>query len=108
MTERALSAGSPNYIGDLLDVNVWLALAIEEHPHHRSAASYWNRRAEAARFFCRLSAMSLVRLLTNPKLMSGKALTLSRAWACIRPFPLCPESRCSQSPRGSTLSSPRL
>jgi hypothetical protein len=100
MTERALSAASPNVVGDLLDVNVWLALAIEEHPHHQSAASYWNRRAEATRFFCRVSAMSLVRLLTNPKLMSDKALTLSRAWALYQAFSAVPGVAMLAEPEG--------
>lgn len=71
--------------GDLLDVNVWLALAIEEHPHHQPAAAYWSR-AEETRFFCRVSAMSLVRLLTHPKLMANKPLTLARAWALYQAF----------------------
>lgn len=90
MTERELGTAPPKARGDLLDVNVWLALAIEEHPHHRSAASYWNHRAGAARFFCRVSAMSLVRLLTHPKLMSDKPLTLSRAWQLYQRFAAVP------------------
>ncbi len=76
--------------GDLLDVNVWLALAIEEHPHHRTAASYWSGGHSAARWFCRLSAMSLVRLLTHPRLMANKPLTLTRAWALYRRFAALP------------------
>ena len=32
MTERGAGASSQGIVGDLLDVNVWLALAIEEHP----------------------------------------------------------------------------
>jgi uncharacterized protein len=100
MTEREPNAASPKFRGDLLDVNVWLALAIEEHPHHRSAASYWNRRAREATFFCRLSAMSLVRLLTNSKLMSGKPLTLARAWALYRGFSAVPGVSILAEPEG--------
>ncbi|MDQ6681161.1 MAG: PIN domain-containing protein [Pseudomonadota bacterium] len=76
--------------GDLLDVNVWLALAIEEHPHHRIAAAYWAREAGTARFFCRVSAMSLVRLLSHPRLMGNKPLTLTKAWALYRRFSALP------------------
>ena len=76
--------------GDLLDVNVWLALAIEEHPHHVAAASYWDRHAGATRLFCRLSAMSLVRLLTHPKVMADKPLTLGKAWTLYRAFSALP------------------
>ena len=27
--------------GDLPDINVWLALAVQEHPHHAAARDYW-------------------------------------------------------------------
>ncbi len=80
----------PAVVGDLPDVNVWLALAIEEHPHHEVAASYWTSHAGEARFFCRLSAMSLVRLLAHPKLMADKPLTLAKAWALYRRFAALP------------------
>lgn len=76
--------------GDLLDVNVWLALAIEEHPHHETAAAYWASHATTARYFCRLSAMSLVRLLTHPRLMADRPLTLTKAWALYRNFATLP------------------
>ncbi len=66
--------------GDLLDVNVWLALAIEEHPHHRAAAKYWSSHGNTQKLFCRLSAMGFVRLLTQPKLMAEGALDLADAW----------------------------
>ena len=79
MTSSGPRAGTAT-AGDLLDVNVWLALAIEEHPHHLAAARYWANRSEAARFFCRLSALSFVRLLMHPKLMAGRPLTLPKAW----------------------------
>lgn len=85
--------------GDLLDVNVWLALAIEEHPHHEAAASYW-ARSGTSRFFCRLSAMSLVRLLTHPKLMHDKPLTLSKAWALYRSFVVLPGVAMLAEPEG--------
>ena len=100
MTEREAGAATRQVAGDLLDVNVWLALAIEEHPHHRAAASYWTLRAGAARFFCRLSAMSLVRLLSHPRLMADKPLTLSRAWALYRGFAVLPGVAMLGEPAG--------
>ncbi len=87
-------------LGDLLDVNVWLALAIEEHPHHDIAVSYWNRQSAAARFFCRVSAMSLVRLLTHPKLMAEKPFTLAKAWAFYRSFAALPGVAMLSEPEG--------
>jgi uncharacterized protein len=84
--------------GDLLDVNVWLALAIEEHPHHRAATNYWAESAEAVRFFCRLSAMSLVRLLMHPKLMADRPLPLPKAWGLYRSFAALPGVAMLQEP----------
>jgi uncharacterized protein len=84
--------------GDLLDVNVWLALAIEEHPHHRVAADYWAKSAGAARLFCRVSAMSLVRLLMHPKLMADRPLSLPKAWGLYRSFAALPGVAMLQEP----------
>lgn len=102
MTERlARRAPAPETeAGDLLDVNVWLALAIEEHPHHPLAVDYWNAGAGTARWFCRISAMSLVRLLMNPRLMAGRPLTLARAWAAYRSFAALPGVGLLAEPAG--------
>ena len=100
MTERATGAATRHVVGDLLDVNVWLALAIEEHPHHPRAASYWARHSGDARFFCRVSAMSVVRLLTHPRLMADKPLTLAKAWALYRSFATLPGVAMLDEPDG--------
>lgn len=86
--------------GDLLDVNVWLALAIEEHPHHHAAEAYWHAHAGEPRFFCRLSAMSLVRLLCNSNLMSNKPLTLVKAWDLYQRFASLPGVGVLAEPAG--------
>jgi toxin-antitoxin system PIN domain toxin len=100
MTRRnpRVAATTTATAGDLLDVNVWLALAIEEHPHHRVATSYWAESAEAVRFFCRLSAMSLVRLLMHPKLMADRPLPLPKAWGLYRSFAALPGVAMLQEP----------
>ncbi len=113
MIERKISSSTHVEEGDLLDVNVWLALAIEEHPHHVAAASYWARQAHAVRFFCRVSAMSLVRLLTHPKLMAEQPLTLAKAWAAYRSFASLPGVAMLSEPGGldtdlEALISPKL
>ncbi len=100
MNDREPRATARGPRGDLLDVNVWLALAIVEHPHHDIAASYWARGAGTERFFCRLSAMSLVRLLVHPKLMADKPLTLSKAWALYRAFATLPGVAMLEEPEG--------
>lgn len=113
MSERAPGTTGRRTNGDLLDVNVWLALAIEEHVHHPAAVSYWSRHEETARFFCRLSAMSFVRLLTQPRLMADRPLTLVNAWALYRSFAELPRVALLSEPSGidaalSELVKPKL
>ena len=100
MIERGAGATAPGVAGDLLDVNVWLALAIEEHLHHPAAAAYWAAHAGTARLFCRTSAMSLVRLLTHPRLMANKPLTLSKAWTLYSRFAALPGVALVSEPEG--------
>ena len=76
--------------GDLPDVNVWLALAVEEHPHHAAAREYW-ATLQAAHprpilWFCRVTMLGLVRLLCNPKVVGRGALDAKAAWAVYRAF----------------------
>jgi predicted nucleic acid-binding protein len=51
----------------LPDVNVWLALAFDEHEHHSAAEDWFEDVGEAACSFCRLSQQGFLRLATNPK-----------------------------------------
>ena len=85
---------------DLLDVNVWLALAIDEHPHHRVARQYWSEHAHTRKLFCRLSAMSFVRLLTQPKLMADGALELADAWRLYERYAALPTVGMLPEPDG--------
>ena len=86
--------------GDLLDVNVWLALAIDEHPHHRAALKYWSGHAHIRKLFCRLSAMGFVRLLTQPKLMGDSALELAEAWRLYESYVSMPRVALMNEPDG--------
>jgi uncharacterized protein len=81
--------------GDLPDINVWLALAIEEHPHHAIARAYWNDLqvsplAERNLWFCRVTMLGLVRLLSQPKVMGDGALSLSQAMSVYQGFRAVP------------------
>lgn len=64
---------------DLVDINVWLALLVPEHPFHPRALSYW--KSGALPGLNRVVALGLLRLLTNPKAMGGQPLGLGEAWA---------------------------
>ena len=61
------------------DVNVWLALASEEHVHHAEAFPWW-RQEVGPIAFCRFTQIGLLRLLTTAAVMNGKPLTMKRAW----------------------------
>jgi uncharacterized protein len=98
-----MSSGKPpaeSTAGDLLDVNVWLALAIDEHPHHPAALRYWSGNANIRKLFCRLSAMGFVRLLTQPRLMAEGALDLAEAWTLYERYVSMPRVALLPEPDG--------
>lgn len=82
--------------GDLPDINVWLALAVQEHPHHAAAKNYWDETLLAMRstpnvapqkiYFCRNTMLGLVRLLCQPKVVGKGALALPAAWSVYQGF----------------------
>jgi hypothetical protein len=90
MTEPRRPAGSPLF-GDLPDVNVWLAMAVTQHPHHEAAANYWKELAGKRIWFCRVTMLGLVRLLAQPKVMGDHALTLPEALDAYHRFASLPE-----------------
>lgn len=64
---------------DLPDVNVWLALVDENHPHHERAREYWVQESRTTIAFCRVTALSFLRLSTHTKVLS-RPLTEVEAW----------------------------
>src|SRR5690348_597886 len=71
---------------DLLDVNVWLALAAEDHVHHKRARKYWESEAGAEVAFCRVTMLGFLRLATNSTVMAGRPFSVAEAWALYRGF----------------------
>ena len=63
----------------LADVNVWFALAVEEHQHHRQARAWWEETTGMVGFV-RTTQLGLLRLLTSSGPMGGKPLTNEQAW----------------------------
>ncbi len=90
--------GKPH--GDLPDINVWLALAVQEHPHHTAAKRYWEgvqqdmhttpHVAPQKIYFCRTTMLGLVRLLCQRKVVGDGALALPAAWAVYQSFRALP------------------
>jgi toxin-antitoxin system PIN domain toxin len=66
-------------MSDLLDVNVWLALADENHSHHAAAQRYWQNQAAPTVAFCRVTMLGFLRLATHPNVLS-RPLSPSEAW----------------------------
>lgn len=68
---------------DLPDLNVWLALAWPEHSHHQHAVRYWEQQAAAQVLFCTVTALGLVRLVCQPKLMGTTVKNAAEASALL-------------------------
>jgi toxin-antitoxin system PIN domain toxin len=66
------------------DVNVWFALAVADHPHHRRALAWWNEESLAG--FSNLTRLGLLRLLTTASTMGGQPLTNEKAWGVYDAF----------------------
>lgn len=69
----------------LCDTNVWLALALSKHVHHRAAREWLGTvEAPASVLFCRATQQALLRLLANASVLSpygNPPLTNLQAWS---------------------------
>jgi uncharacterized protein len=68
----------------LIDANVWLALASERHEHHAAARNWFMSLGEEEAAFCRITQMTLLRLLTSPAVMAEEAVKPREAWELYR------------------------
>ena len=64
----------------LPDVNVWVALTFDSHPHHPSAKTWYDGLTDEPLFFCRMTQPGFLRLASNPKVAGTHVLTLTEAW----------------------------
>jgi toxin-antitoxin system PIN domain toxin len=60
---------------DLPDLNVWLALVWPDHSHHHEALRYWEDEARERVLFSTVTALGLVRLVCQPKVMGAAVKT---------------------------------
>ncbi len=66
----------------LPDVNVWLALHVERHEHHRIARAWFDALdEEQPLLFCRQTQLGFFRLLTTPAVMGNDTLIQRQCWA---------------------------
>jgi toxin-antitoxin system PIN domain toxin len=64
------------------DVNVWLALVAGGHVHHESVWNWYESTGPSSRiFFCRMTQLGLLRLLTTDAVMGNGVLDQEEAWS---------------------------
>ena len=64
----------------LPDVNVWVALTSDRHVHHVVAKEWFQNLGSEQVAFCRITELSLLRLLTNHHVMGEDVLQPHLAW----------------------------
>jgi toxin-antitoxin system PIN domain toxin len=99
---------TPGSNADLPDLNVWLALAVQEHPHHGAASHDWRQVASSRVCFCRVTMLGLVRLLTQPRLVGSAALVAVAASRLYERFAALPEIDVLPEPTGTGVVLRRL
>lgn len=87
-------------MADLLDASVWLPLCAPDHVHHARARRYWNEEAGEELAFCRLTALALLRHLTNPRILGDAALGGAGAWRALETWLAVPRVRLLDEPVG--------
>ena len=71
---------------DLPDLNLWLALAWAGHIHHQRARTYWEEEAATEVVFSCVTALGLVRLLSQSRVMGEAVCSLAKAAGILRAF----------------------
>jgi toxin-antitoxin system PIN domain toxin len=65
---------------NFLDANVWLALLWSRHIHSEKAKDWFERSSEEKFFFCRMTQITVLRLLTTPTVMGSDVKKMPEAW----------------------------
>jgi toxin-antitoxin system PIN domain toxin len=66
----------------LLDVGVWLAAIWGRHAHHPRVAQWFSSQTDDLAF-CRVTRMSVLRLLTNGAVMGPDVVSRAAAWQVL-------------------------
>jgi len=69
----------------LLDVAIWLAAAWGGHVHHPVVAAWFEEQSRSL-VLCRVTQMSLLRLLSNAAVMGSDVVDRSGAWNVVDEF----------------------
>jgi uncharacterized protein len=65
------------------DINVWIALAWRRHAQAERAREWFEGAAKESFFFCRVTQLALLRLLTTEAILGVDTHTMSSAWRVL-------------------------
>ena len=85
---------------DLLDASVWIPLSAPDHVHYSRARRYWEYEAAEELAFCRVTVVSLLRHLTNTRILREAALNGKEAWQALETWLAVPRVVLLQEPFG--------
>jgi uncharacterized protein len=85
---------------DLLDASVWVPLSAPDHVHYARARRYWDDEAAAELAFCRITALALMRHLTNTKILGHAVITGGAAWRALKTWLALPQVIWLSEPAG--------
>lgn len=85
---------------DLLDASVWIPLSAPDHVHYKRARRYWEEEAAEELAFCRVTALALLRYLTNPRILGEVALDGTSAWRALQTWLGVPRITVLPEPAG--------
>ncbi len=85
---------------DLLDASVWVPLSAPDHVHYTRARRYWDDEAAGELAFCRITALALMRYLTNAKILGAVAMTGGAAWQALKTWLALPQVSWLSEPAG--------
>lgn len=86
---------------NLLDSNVWVALTIDRHEHHRKALAWFNEVPNnRSACFCRMTQNSFLRLVSSKGIFQEDTMTNEQAIKAYRHFRLDPRVGWLDEPAG--------
>lgn len=88
----------------LYDVNLWLALVFERHPHHADASRWWAlHQSDASALFCRVTQSAFLRISTGSGFLAALGLSdysNSTAWRTYELLIQDPRVAFAEEPAG--------
>lgn len=85
---------------DLLDASVWIPLSTPDHVHYSRARRYWDFESAAQLAFCRITALALLRHLTNAQILREAVFNGEAAWGALETWLAIPRIAFLSEPVG--------